>query len=378
MVTLGPSGPASPAAPAPGVPRDLDRERRGPARRGRRGARWVNSPWDGSYFSLLATPISVGVGRSRRGRGPPLLDQRRSDGPLLPRRRSRDQARAHHRRASPPARRAAPDGRGRDRDGRSCAAVPGGRRRWARAPAAGGSRWRRTSPSRWACWRSRPARTPSGLRPLLLAIAIVDDIGSVIVVAAFSPGAIAVGWLRRVRRRRRAGLRLREAPHPGDPRVRHPRDRALVRDVSRGGPSRARRSRGRTPDTVGALPATSRPIAPRATEELSRRSRRSGRARPAAVDELRRPAGVRARERRRPLVGHGDRRGRRQRRRLGDPDRPGRRQDRRHRGRRARRIQARAGRSAPRRRVDASRRHGGGGRHRIHGLALRRRGRLRS
>jgi Na+:H+ antiporter, NhaA family len=39
------------------------------------------------------------------------------------------------------------------------------------------------------------ARTPSGLRPLLLAIAIVDDIGSVAVVAAFYPGAIAVGWL---------------------------------------------------------------------------------------------------------------------------------------------------------------------------------------
>jgi Na+:H+ antiporter, NhaA family len=39
------------------------------------------------------------------------------------------------------------------------------------------------------------ARMPSGLRPLLLAIAIVDDIGSVIVVAAFSPRAIAVGWL---------------------------------------------------------------------------------------------------------------------------------------------------------------------------------------
>jgi Na+:H+ antiporter, NhaA family len=39
------------------------------------------------------------------------------------------------------------------------------------------------------------SRAPSGLRPLLLAIAIVDDIGSVIVVAAFYPGAIAVGWL---------------------------------------------------------------------------------------------------------------------------------------------------------------------------------------
>jgi Na+:H+ antiporter, NhaA family len=39
------------------------------------------------------------------------------------------------------------------------------------------------------------SRAPSGLRPLLLAIAIVDDIGSVIVVAAFYPGAMAIGWL---------------------------------------------------------------------------------------------------------------------------------------------------------------------------------------
>jgi NhaA family Na+:H+ antiporter len=39
------------------------------------------------------------------------------------------------------------------------------------------------------------ARAPSGLRPLLLALAIVDDIGSVIVVAAFYAGAISVGWL---------------------------------------------------------------------------------------------------------------------------------------------------------------------------------------
>ncbi len=40
------------------------------------------------------------------------------------------------------------------------------------------------------------ARVPSGLRPLLLAIAIVDDIGSVIVVAVFSPEAIALGLAR--------------------------------------------------------------------------------------------------------------------------------------------------------------------------------------
>jgi Na+:H+ antiporter, NhaA family len=39
------------------------------------------------------------------------------------------------------------------------------------------------------------ARVPSGLRPLLLAIAIVDDVGSVVVVAVFSSVAIEVVWL---------------------------------------------------------------------------------------------------------------------------------------------------------------------------------------
>ena len=38
------------------------------------------------------------------------------------------------------------------------------------------------------------ARIPSGLRPLLLALAIVDDIGSVIVVAIFYSGEISSGW----------------------------------------------------------------------------------------------------------------------------------------------------------------------------------------
>jgi Na+:H+ antiporter, NhaA family len=39
------------------------------------------------------------------------------------------------------------------------------------------------------------SHVPSGLRPLLLALAIVDDIASVIVVAVFYPGEIAMPWL---------------------------------------------------------------------------------------------------------------------------------------------------------------------------------------
>jgi NhaA family Na+:H+ antiporter len=39
------------------------------------------------------------------------------------------------------------------------------------------------------------ARAPSGLRPLLLALAIVDDIGSVIVVAVFYAGTVSAAWL---------------------------------------------------------------------------------------------------------------------------------------------------------------------------------------
>ena len=39
------------------------------------------------------------------------------------------------------------------------------------------------------------ARVPSRLRPLLLALAIVDDIGSVVVVALFSAGSVSGTWL---------------------------------------------------------------------------------------------------------------------------------------------------------------------------------------
>jgi NhaA family Na+:H+ antiporter len=39
------------------------------------------------------------------------------------------------------------------------------------------------------------ARAPSGLRPLLLALAIVDDIGSVIVLAVFYAGDVSAPWL---------------------------------------------------------------------------------------------------------------------------------------------------------------------------------------
>jgi Na+:H+ antiporter, NhaA family len=39
------------------------------------------------------------------------------------------------------------------------------------------------------------ARAPSGLRPLLLTLAIVDDIGSVVVVALFSAGTVSMLWL---------------------------------------------------------------------------------------------------------------------------------------------------------------------------------------
>lgn len=39
------------------------------------------------------------------------------------------------------------------------------------------------------------ARVPSPLRPLLLALAIVDDIGSVVVVALFAAGSVSATWL---------------------------------------------------------------------------------------------------------------------------------------------------------------------------------------
>lgn len=155
---------------------------------------WVNSPWDGSYFSLLATPISVGAGDLEVAgdlhfwineglmalfflvvgleikRELTTGELRRPRAALLP------VVAAATGMAVPALLFLAVVGGG------------SGARGWA-IPMATDVAFA------LGVLALAAARTPSGLRPLLLAIAIVDDVGSVIVVAAFSPGAIAIGWL---------------------------------------------------------------------------------------------------------------------------------------------------------------------------------------
>ena len=155
---------------------------------------WVNSPWAGSYFSLLATPISVGAGDLEVAgdlhfwineglmslfflvvglevkRELTTGELRRPRAALLP------MVAAATGMAVPALLYLVVVGGGADARG------------W-------GIPMATDVAFALGVLALAAARTPSGLRPLLLAIAIVDDIGSVIVVAAFSPGAIAVGWL---------------------------------------------------------------------------------------------------------------------------------------------------------------------------------------
>jgi NhaA family Na+:H+ antiporter len=155
---------------------------------------WVNSPWDGSYISLLALPISVGVGdlvvagdlHFWINEGLMALfflvagleikrelttgELRRPRAALLP---------------------VIAAATGMAVPALVYVVVVGG------GPGARGWGIPMATDVAFALGvlALAAARTPSGLRPLLLAIAIVDDIGSVVVVAVFYPDAIAVGWL---------------------------------------------------------------------------------------------------------------------------------------------------------------------------------------
>ena len=155
---------------------------------------WVNSPWDESYFSLFATPISVGAGDLQVAGD---LHFWINEGLMslfflvvgLEVKRELTTGELRRPRAALLPMVAAATGM----------AVPAllylvvvgggeGARGW-------GIPMATDVAFALGVLALAAGRTPSGLRPLLLAIAIVDDIGSVIVVAAFSPGAVAVGWL---------------------------------------------------------------------------------------------------------------------------------------------------------------------------------------
>jgi Na+:H+ antiporter, NhaA family len=155
---------------------------------------WVNSPWEGSYFSLLATPISVGAGDlGVAGDVHFWINEGLMSlfflvvGLELKRELTTGELRRPRAAALPMV--AAATGM----------AVPALLFLVVVGGGAGARGWGIPMATDVAfalgVLALAASRTPSGLRPLLLAIAIVDDIGSVIVVAMFSPGAIAFGWL---------------------------------------------------------------------------------------------------------------------------------------------------------------------------------------
>ena len=294
--------------------------------------------------------------RARHHRGPAPLDQRRPDDPVLLRHRPRDQAGAHQRAAHHATRRRGARRRSAGRDGgaggccswRSTSAAP--------VPAGGASRWPPTSPSPSACSRCSAAGCPAELKVLLLGLAIVDDVGAIVV--------IAVVLLRRHRRaagspRPPSGCWLvvgpAAGPGPVPAGVRRARLRDLVGDVRVRRPRHHRRRRARAARPGPAVPARGRrrPDRRRAVRRRGRHRRRGAghllpgpgvdpghRAPPgpaAPVDQLPHRPRVRARQRRRR---HLRRRPRRRRHLAGHP-----RRGRRARGRQARRRRRRRSRS---------------------------------
>ena len=174
---------------------------------------WANSPWSATYEPFWRTVAAIRVGVVVDRRGPAALGQRRSDGAVLPRRRARDQARAPDRRAPRPAARGAPGRRRGRRHGGPGADLRRAERRDGHASHGWGVPMATDIAFALGVLTLAAARAPSSLKPFLLTLAIVDDIGAIVVIAVFYSTDVdlvaLLGRGRAARRDRRAAAARR-------------------------------------------------------------------------------------------------------------------------------------------------------------------------
>ena len=166
---------------------------------------------------------------------------------------------------------------------------------------------------------------PAGLKPFILTLAIVDDIGAIIVIALFYAGGVSIGFLAAAAALcgvmfllRRAGIRATSAfvalgalvwlrdvrvRGPSDDRGRRARPARARRllPTSTGGECRGQAHRRPDDGRSGSTRRGCRPVAPiGVTLARGRLPAHTHRARVASVDELRDHPPVRSRERRDP------------------------------------------------------------------------------
>ena len=232
MVAVGAAGPEAGRAAVAGVPADVDGERFAAVRRGGRWrSSWANSPWKAGYESLFATEFTVRLGS--------LVDLQKdlhfwvNDGLMalfflvvgLEIKREVVSGELQKLRVATLPIMAAIGGM--VAPALIYLAIAGG--------GEAGRGWGIPMATDIAFALGVLALAASyaspRLKPLLLTLAIVDDIGAIIVIAIFYTGGVEATALHGgVRDRRRDRGRERGA-HPLHPRVRGARGRPLVRDV---------------------------------------------------------------------------------------------------------------------------------------------------
>ena len=175
---------------------------------------WANSPWGGAYDAVLAHAAELRRGRGAIGDDLRHLGERRADDAVLPRGRSRDQARAPDGRAAaigePPLLPVVGRGRRDDRARAALRRAERGRRRLVRT---GAIPMATDIAFALGVLVLAARHAPAGCKPFILTLAIVDDIGAIVVIALFYAGGVSVGFLAV------GGGRLRapDAPAPSVP-----------------------------------------------------------------------------------------------------------------------------------------------------------------